>query len=126
MRTYGRIFALNPDGSRQATQPAGYPQWVEVTTDENGFDDPVWITTLAQALQLNLNESPFFSNYGLPDEQSLIQQVAPDYNVVQTQQQFAPYFASLTIAKVPGAAEPTYNVAVLTNQGAKVVFTVPT
>lgn len=97
-----------------------------MTTDANGFDDAVWCTTLAQVIQLNLNESPFFANYGLPDQQSVIQQVAPDYYVAQMQQQFSPYFASLTIAKVPAAEQPTYNIAVLTNQGAKRVFQVPT
>lgn len=97
-----------------------------MTTDANGYDTPCWLTTLAQVIQLNLNESPFFANYGLPDQQSVIQQVAPDYYVAQIQQQFSPYFASLTIAKVPDADNPTYNIAVLTPQGAKVVFQVPT
>ena len=126
MRTYGRVWALNEDGSRQNPQPAGFPYWQEVTTDANGFSDSVWLTTLAQVLQLNLNESPFYANYGLPDEQSIMQQVAPDFYVNRTQQQFAQYFASLIIARVPGTVDPTYNVNVLTNQGARQVFQVPT
>lgn len=120
------MYALNPDGSRQKPQPTGYPYWQLVQTDPAGYDDPVYLTTLAQVLQLNLNESPFNANFGLPDQQAVIQQVAPDYYVTRIQQQFAQYFASLIIAKVPGAAEPTYNVAVLTNQGARVIVQVPT
>lgn len=126
IRTFGRIYALNADGSRQKPQPAGYPQWTEVTTDSNGFNDAVMITTLAQVLQLNLNESPKYANYGLPDQQAVISQVQPDFYAARTQQLFAQYFASLIIAKVPNVDEPTYNVAVLTNQGSRVIVQVPT
>lgn len=114
MRTYGRT--TNPDGSKT---------WQVVQTDANGFNDAVWITTLCQVLLLNLNESPFYANYGLPDQQAIIQQVAPDFYVARTQQLFAKYFASLIIARDPAANEPTYNVSVLTNQGAKVIVSVP-
>ena len=114
MRTYGRI--TNPDGSKT---------WQEVTTDANGFNDAVWLTTLCQVLLLNLNESPFYANYGLPDQQAIIQQVAPDYYVFRTQQLFARYFASLIIAKDPAADQPTYTVSVITQQGAKTVVSVP-
>ena len=78
MRTWGRVFS--PDGSYQ---------WVRVNTDANGSSDGVWLTTLLQCLQLNLGESPFYANYGIPAEQSVIQQLWPDYNVLLTQQQFA-------------------------------------
>lgn len=115
MRTYGRI--TNPDGSKT---------WQVVTTDANGFDDAVWLTTLCQNFLLNLNESPFFANYGLPAVQSVLQQVQPDYYVAQIQKQFAQYFASLIVTKVPAAAEPTYDVAVTTNQGSKIIVRVPT
>lgn len=115
MRTYGRI--TNPDGTKT---------WKVVTTDANGFDDAVWLTTLAQVIQLNLGESPFFANFGLPAQQSVIQQVQPDFYMARIQQQFAQYFASLTIAKVQGANHPTYRVAVTTNQGAKIIVDVPT
>lgn len=126
MRTYGRIFALNPDGSRQVTQPAGFPYWEQVSTDANGFDTPVWITTLCQNFLLNLNESPFWADYGLPAVPSVLSQVQPDYDVAKIQRQFAQYFASLIIAKVPSAANPTYNVALVTQQGSKVILQVPT
>lgn len=44
MRTYGR----DKDG-----------KWVTVTTDENGFNDSVYLTTLVQNLKLSPQESPF-------------------------------------------------------------------
>lgn len=109
MRTYGRIGgAQNGIGGT----------WTEVDTDTNGYSDMVWVTTLCQTLLLNLGESPFFGDYGIPAEQSVITQVAPDYYVAITQQQFAPYFASLAITRVQGAANPTYNVRAVCNSGA--------
>lgn len=107
MRTYGRI--VNEDGSKT---------WVVVTTDANGFNDSVYTTTLAQCLKLNLGESPFFSNYGIPAYQTVVTQVLPSFYVMQTQTQFAPYFASLTIAQVQGAFPPVYQVNVVCHNGA--------
>jgi len=124
MRTYGRIFAVNPDGSRVKPQPPGYPYWVKVTTDANGFNDLVYLVTLCQCFLLNLNESPFYSQYGLPAKDSVVQQVWPDYNVARTQQQFSGYFANLIVAREPGATAPTYKVNVTTNYGAKISQTV--
>lgn len=107
MRTYGR----NDLG-----------EWVVVETDAQGHDDYVWITTLAQCLKLIPGESPFFANYGIPSQDSIITQVYPDYYVALMQAAFAPYFSSLTIARVPNSANanpptPTYNVNIVTNQG---------
>ena len=108
IRTFGRI--TNPDGSRI---------WVVVQTDSLGNDDLVWVTTLLQVIQLNLNESPFFAQYGLPAQQSVMQQVFPDYYMALTQQVVAPYFASLIISKV-SSATPTYNVFVTLHSGVQV------
>lgn len=113
MRTYGRQYRQD-----------GTYQWVEVSTDAGGFNDLVWITTLAQTLKLNLGESPFFSNYGLPAKASVLQQIAPDFQVALTQQQFAPFFAALTIAKT-ASNPPSYRINVLTNQGASIGVVVP-
>jgi hypothetical protein len=115
MRTYGR--KTNLDGSKT---------WIEVTTDANGYNDAVMITTLAQCLKLSINESPFYANYGINAQQSVMTQIFPDYYVQQTQQQFAPFFASLVISKVQGATSPTYNVNLVTQQGSRVAFPVPT
>ena len=133
MRTYGRVPVLIPGTGVQAIDPAtGLPQtkWVEVDTTPDGFDDYVYITTLIQWIKLNLGESPFYGNAGIPAKPSVVQQVAPDFYVMRTQQQFAGFFASLTIARAPAPAgypigTPTYRVAVTTNQGLKLSATIP-
>ncbi len=114
MRTYGRVNG----------------KWVEVDTTPTGFDDYVYLTTLAQVLKLNLGESPFYANFGIPAKASIIQQIAPDFYVMRTQQQFAGFFASLTIARSPAPPgyprdTPTYQVAVTTNEGFRLSSTVP-
>lgn len=108
MRTYGRTYAED-----------GTYTWTLVQTDANGFNDYVWATTLIQVLLLNLGESPFYAGYGIPAQQSVIQQLFPDLYVAKTQQLFAQYFASLIISKVANP-EPTYNVNIVTNVGVKV------
>lgn len=115
MRTYGRTY-----------DELGNASWVEVTTDANGFNDDVMLTTLAQTLKLNLGESPFYANYGIPQYQSIATQVAPDYYAMVTQTQFAPYFASLTIMRVPNASPPVYNVAAVAHSGAILNADIPT
>lgn len=119
MRTWGRVNQVNGKGGT----------WTEVTTDANGYNSGVYLTTLAQVLKLNLGESPFFANYGIPAEQSVISQVQPDYYVAITQQQFAPYFASLQISKakaVPNQPRPTYNIKATALNGATFTGPVPT
>jgi hypothetical protein len=128
MRTYGRIFALNPDGTRQNPQPSGFPKWTNVETDPiTGSNSWVYLTTLCQAFLLNLGEAPFDASSGLPAQQSVIQQIAPDFYVQRIQQQFAQYFASLIIAKDPTQAVPTYNVNVTMLDGtpASVTLQIP-
>jgi hypothetical protein len=101
LRTWGRI--------------ANTGEWLEVTSDAQG-DDAVWITTLAQVLLLNRGESPFFGNYGIPAEQSVVTRLFPDWYVAETQAQFAGYFASLIVRKVT-SPQPSYVFDVTTNQG---------
>lgn len=107
MRTWGRV-----DGT-----------WVEVSTDANGFNDLVYVTALIQVLQLELGESPYYANYGIPAQSSLIQQIFPDYYVMVTQQQFAGYFANLTITRTDPNT-PTYAVRVVTHAGVVINATV--
>ena len=113
MRTYGRVYTN------------GIPKWVEVSTDASGADDYVYITTLIQVLKLNLGESPFYANYGIPAKPSIVQQVFPDFYVSRTQQQFASRFASLLVAKEPGLT-PNYNINITTNAGVKVAASIAT
>ncbi len=114
MRTYGRI--QNADGTRS---------WRVVETTADGQNDLVYATTLCQVLQGNLNESPFYANFGIPARESIIQQVAPDFAVMRTQTYFSQFFANLVIARVPLAPEPVYRVNVTTNQGVKLNADVP-
>ena len=123
MRTWGRIVPniLYPD----------VKQWVEVTTDANGFNDAVWLTTLAQTIQLNLGESPFFANYGIPAHPAQAAQVPPDFYMYRTQQQFAPHFMMLLLTSVPNAVDadgipaPSYRINCITTYGSKISVVVP-
>jgi hypothetical protein len=107
MRTYGRAY--NEDGTYT---------WNEVSTDANGYNENVYLTTLAQVCKLNLGESPFYSNYGIPQQQTIMTQVFPDFYMMQIQTQFAPYFASLSINRVPGSIPPAYQVTAVCFNGA--------
>jgi hypothetical protein len=106
-RTYGRI--ANEDGTKT---------WVLVETDANGMNDNVSLTTLAQTLKLNLGESPFHADYGIPAYQTIVTQVMPDFYVMKTQTQFSSYFASLTITRVQGSLPPVYQVNAVCHSGA--------
>jgi hypothetical protein len=95
MRTWGRVW-----------DELGNPTWVEVTTDPSGFNDYVYITALIQSIKLNLAESPFWANFGLPAHQSIIQQAAPDFNMQFIATYFSQFFASLIISRTPIASPP--------------------
>jgi hypothetical protein len=119
MRIWGRVGQVNGKGGT----------WVVVTTDANGLNDAVRLTNLAQVLKLNLNEDPFFANYGIPGEQSVMSQVQPDYYANVTQAQFAGFFAALLVSKSPqkpNQPKPTYAVNMTPNIGAILVNPVPT
>ena len=102
MRTYGRIGGA----------------WVEVQADANGLLDQLYLTALAQVLKLNLGESPFYANSGIPAQQSVITQVFPDFYAIKVQNQFAPFFASLVISRIQGSFPPAYNVNAVAHSGA--------
>jgi hypothetical protein len=114
MRTYGRPD--NPDGTKGP--------WTMVTTDANGLNDMVMLTTLAQVLKLNLGESPFFANYGIPARASVMTQIYPDYNTAFTQQSFAPQFAALLVSRRDDPT-PTYDIYVTTKLGVKLNVSIP-
>jgi hypothetical protein len=105
MRIWGRTY-----------NELGVATWVMVQTDANGFNDYVYATNLIQVLKLNLNESPFYSNYGIPAQQSVMTQLFPDYYTYQTQQQFRQYFVSLAVQKV-ASPTPTYDITAVTHAG---------
>ncbi|EBY6525638.1 hypothetical protein D5P15_17700 [Salmonella enterica subsp. enterica serovar Livingstone] len=99
MRTWGRVTDQN-----------GNQQWVAVELDASGDFSYGWVTTLIQTLKLGLGESPFYAQYGIPAQQSIVQHIYPDYYVNITQQQFAGYFASLSVSKVENDENPTYDI----------------
>lgn len=120
MRIFGRITVTNPDGSIIYNPSGGpYKKWVTISTDANGSNDLLYATALCQCLLLNLNESPFWSSAGIPQTQSVIQQVYPDYYVGVTQQLYSPFFAALQVSRNPGKppAPPTYNITALLHSG---------
>jgi hypothetical protein len=99
--------------------------WAISQTDAQGSNDLFYVTAIAQYLALNWGESPFFGSAGIPAEESVQQQVAPDYAVSLAQQFFAPYFASLIITRQPDPVTPIYNVNILTHQGVQLNPNVP-
>lgn len=105
MRTYGRDKSGN---------------WVAVSTDDNGFNDSVYLTTLVQNLKLAPQESPFYANHGIPANGSVIQQILPTFYVNRLQQQFSPFFSSLQIALM-GTDPPVYSISAITLSGSKIV-----
>ena len=86
----------------------------------------IWLATLAQTLRLNTNESPFYANYGIAAEQSVQTQIAPTIDITRTQQQFAPYFQSLTIFKQPNTVNPTYNITAVFLNGTTIQTVIAT
>jgi len=108
------------------TNPDGSKTWVVIQTDANGYNENVYLTTLAQVLKLNLGESPFYASYGIPQYQTIQTQVMPDYYAMMTQTQFSPFFAGLTISRVQTSAAPLYNVNAVTFSGSILNETIAT
>lgn len=130
MRTWGRVAATLDNYTGDPADlivdsdfPHGYV-WQEVTTDANGYDDAIWLTTLAQVLQLGLNESPMFANYGIPAQSSVFSQIYPDYYVSQMQQKFSVYFLSVLVSRLAGRG-PRYRINTVTKSGAIMPSPVP-
>jgi len=115
MRVWGR--ATNPDGSKY---------WVEVSTDANGLNDAVYLTAFIQCLKLNLGESPFYGNFGVPMIPSLVTQIYPDFYVQKTVTQYVAFFISLKVIRFINVLEPSYKITVLTHSGAIMETVVPT
>jgi len=95
--------------------------WVEITDP-----DYIQLATLAQTLRLQQNESPFFANYGIPAQSSIMSQLAPDAAIATTQSQFAPYFANLIVSRVTTATNPTYNISAVFKNGTIIQSTLAT
>jgi hypothetical protein len=93
-------------------------QWFEVTTDAAGFNDDVYLTTLAQVLQSDINESWLFPELGIPARQSVIGRTHPDYFVDRVRAYFSRFFANISITLTTDTdGNPLYYVGVLKNDG---------
>lgn len=87
-------------------------------TDANGNNDIVYVTALAQYLKLELNESPFYAQAGIPAHQSIQQQLFPDHYTAIAQQAYAPYFSFLLVTPDPNSPDvPVYNFTIITHRG---------
>lgn len=122
---YGRVtsagwtadsYTVTADSSITTDGGAGSLVWMVVETGANGNNDLVYFTALIQCLLLNLNEAPFYATSGIPAQQSVIQQVFPDYYVALTQQNYSQYFASLQVVKVTDPY-PSYQITAITTSG---------
>lgn len=136
MRTWGRVPKNRPAFSSAigyfsiGNSPIGVNsldyEWVEVVTDTNGYNDAVWLTTLAQILMMNPGESPMFGNYGVPSQQAVVTQIPPDINVMLMQQVFSVYFLSLLVARMTDSlGNPEYKINATANPGAILLNPVP-
>lgn len=91
--------------------------------DENGnwvtLTDPnyVYLAAVAQALKLQLGESPIYGTYGIPAQQSVMSQIAPSVAVSKTQAQYSPYFANLTITSQQNTPQPLYSISAIFQDG---------
>jgi hypothetical protein len=115
---------------RTAPDEFGNQTWVEIVPDpQTGLLDLIYFAALAQTLRLNLNESPFYSNFGLPAQQSVLTQIPPDFYVQRTQAAYAPYFASLIISRAPPSNPPSptpvYNAQAVVHSGLVLTASVP-
>lgn len=108
---------VKPYGNLATLLGATPGKWVCVQTAPNGDNSYVMLIALIQVLSLNLNESPFFGNSGVPAQQSVQQQAPPDYYVTVIQQQYAQFFQSLQVSRT-AANPPTYSVNVSFLNGA--------
>ena len=129
--TQGFTLTSNPLPTDVAIQQGGFNSFLAnygLTNGEEVIVDPgyIWLATLAQTLRLNTNESPFYANYGIAAEQSVQTQIAPTIDITRTQQQFAPYFSSLTIYKQPNTVNPTYNITAVFLNGTTIQSVIAT
>jgi hypothetical protein len=99
-------------------QPDGSYKWKKIETVSYENFEYGYVTNLIQALKLNVGESPFYANVGIPAQKSVATQIFPDFFVVQTQQLFSPYFATLLISKI-NSPTPTYDINITFYNGKK-------
>lgn len=94
-------------------QPDGTRRWIAVDGNQ------AQIAWLQNALLLQLGESPFWADWGIPVTRTLVSQIWPDYYVNMTQQRFVDSFSSLQITRDPADNDdnPTYRIAAILPDG---------
>ena len=97
----------------------GTRTWEAFETDDSGYDDAPNFIWLQNVLLLNLNESPFYSDWGIQVQQTLATSVFPDYYTSLTQQRFSQYFTSCVITRV-SSSSISYSVNITTSTGLQV------
>lgn len=107
----------------------GLGEWAQVDTKPNGDETDYYLTTLCQTLKLHTGECPLHRNAGIAHQQAAKQTIPPDFYVKLIEQQFQPYFMSLSIIRVNDnfdGGKQTYTVNVTSKTGqpsaAQVVF----
>ena len=121
-RIWGRIPTTTAGGDAEVLPPYAPSTWVAVKPDADGDTSYLHLTALIQCFRLNLGESPFYGNFGIPARASVQQQIAPDYSVAFIQSAYSGYFTSLLVVKqpdAPNAPSPTYAVSVIFKNGSK-------
>ena len=112
-RIWGRIPTTTAGGDAEVLPTYAPSTWTAVETQPDGGDGNVYVTAMIQCFRLNLGESPFYGNFGIPARASVQQQIAPDYNVAFIQSYFSSRFASLIVTKQPSPVNnpaPVYQI----------------
>lgn len=102
MRVWTRV--MGSDGKRT---------WQPVDNDQGN------IAWLQNALLLQLGESPFWTDWGLPVSKTLVSQIWPDYYLNMTQQRFRDVFPTLQVTRqrVDGQSDPVYSIRAILSDG---------
>ena len=104
-------------------------QWHEMSAATGYTEDDIYLTELVHAFKLVLGESPFFADVGIPQQETIISQIHPDFYVDRIRQFFTPFFSHLVVTKLPLdinnpdpalRTQPRYNVNAMTKQGRRI------
>ncbi|QCE32947.1 hypothetical protein FAI41_04685 [Acetobacteraceae bacterium] len=86
----------------------GKRQWISVS------NNTAILTWLQQAVLLQLGESPFWVDWGLPVIGALTQGIYPDLYIQKTKERFQPYFLNININRtVPDTPEDQINYKII-------------
>ena len=81
----------------------------------------IWVTIVKHELQLRVGESPFFSDAGIPAEDSIIAQQEPDFHVNNVKRRYEAKFRRFDIVK-RSIVPLIYDIALTTRNGDNVTL----